>query len=99
MLEDLYILLKSTHVTVPYTTNDHTMDDPDVWIALGMLDQDPNNTTNVLSIYNYNESMPWQLHGKINGYNNSLGWNREHVLCQSYGIQVKLYVLSCVNVF
>ena len=65
------------------------MDDPDVWIALGMLDQDPNNITNVLSIYNYNESMPWQLHGKINGYNNSLGWNREHVLCQSYGIQVK----------
>ena len=26
---------------------------------------------------------------KINGYDdNSLGWNREHVLCRSYGIQV-----------
>ena len=57
------MLLKTSHVTVPYTSSDHTMDDPDVWFALGILDQDPNNATNVLSIYNYNESMPWQLNG------------------------------------
>lgn len=83
LLEDLYILLKSSHVVVPYTSKYY----PDVWDALGMLDQDPDNVSNVLSIYNYNESMPWQLHGEPGGYD-SLGWNREHVLCQSFGIQV-----------
>ena len=106
LLQDLYELLKASHVTVPYTSEDHNKEDPDVWYALGILDQDPNNASNVLSIYNYNESMPWLLHGKINGYNNSLGWNREHVLCQSYGIQVRLlpqtihaYTHACMHIY
>ena len=63
------------HTVLPYsssTTND-TVD------ALGVLDQDPLNTNNVILIYS-RRSDP-----KTN-FNISGGWNREHLWPDSYGI-------------
>ena len=75
--------MRDTQNHIPYTDSD-AKDDPDtndVWTALRLLDKDPNNSSNVLDIYNYNNSMPYDPHGT------SSSWNREHLLCQSYGIQ------------
>src|SRR6266496_1041937 len=51
----------------------------DVTAALKVLDQDPNNTNNVILIYS-GRSDPAAK------FNASDGWNREHLWCNSYGL-------------
>lgn len=74
LISQLYSLLRNTHVIIPYTSSS-----TDVWDALGVLDADPTNASNVILTYS-GISMAWSLNGK------SAGWNREHVWPRSYGL-------------
>lgn len=74
LITQLYQLLESTHVVIPYTSSS-----TDVWDALGELDADPADPSKVLLTYS-NVSMSWALHG----YSDT--WNREHVWPRSYGL-------------
>lgn len=74
LYSSLHALLVQTHVVIPYTS-----DDTDVWDALRVVDQDPNNDQNVWLLY-ANRTEPFITHGDNDG------WNREHVIPRSYGL-------------
>lgn len=62
------------HISFPYTSSS-----TDTWDILKDADRDPNNSANVLLVYN---------HASVNAaqeYNGGNGWNREHVWPQSLG--------------
>ncbi len=62
------------HRVIPYSGGA-----TDVTAALKILDQDPNNTNNVILIYS-TRSDPGTK------FNAADGWNREHLWCNSYGL-------------
>src|ERR1044071_6060756 len=62
------------HRVIPYSGGA-----TDVTAALKILDQDPNNTNNVILIYS-GRSDPAAK------FNAADGWNREHLWCNSYGL-------------
>ena len=69
------------HTELPYTTKD-AGDQYNVWEALKITDEDPNNTDNVLLIYTgRSEAKTHQDDGS--GDNDS--WNREHIWAKSHG--------------
>ena len=74
LYSELHELLVQTHIVIPYTAST-----TDVWDALRVLDQDPNNADNVWLLY-ANRTEPYDTHGL------STGWNREHVIPRSYGL-------------
>lgn len=74
LISQLYTLLKSTHVVIPYTATG-----TDVWDALGVLDADPGDPTKVMLTYS-GISVEWSTNGL------TTGWNREHVWPRSYGL-------------
>ena len=74
LLQQLHELLIKTHVVLPYTSTGM-----DVWDALGILDMNPANESEVMLTYS-NISMPWYVHGAVTG------WNREHIWPRSYGL-------------
>jgi len=61
------------HRVVPYSGGA-----TDVTAALKVLDQDPNNSNNVILVYS-GRSDPGTK------FNTADGWNREHLWCNSYG--------------
>src|SRR5262249_10321340 len=63
------------HTSVPYSSSG-----PDTVDALKVLDEDPSDTNNVILIYS-RRSDP-----KTNFNVNTIGWNREHLWPNSYGI-------------
>lgn len=65
------------HTELPYTSSEY-----DVWDALKVTDEDPENPDNVLLIYtNRSEAKSHQDNGS--GDNDS--WNREHIWAKSHG--------------
>ena len=62
------------HVVIAYTSKN-----PDTADALAKLDVDPNNPNSVILIYS-------QRSEPIANFGTSSGWNREHIWCNSYGI-------------
>ena len=62
------------HRVIPYSGGA-----TDVTAALKILDRDPNNTNNVVLIYSR-----WSDPGTK--FNAADGWNREHLWCNSYGL-------------
>ena len=52
---------------------------PDTADALAKLDADPNNPNSVILIYSRRSEL-------ISNFGTSSGWNREHLWCNSYGI-------------
>jgi endonuclease I len=63
------------HHSLPYSGSPH----PNTADALGVLDQDPANTNNLIGIYS-GYSIATTNIGSASGT-----WNREHFWCQSYG--------------
>src|SRR5438132_13795925 len=70
----LHQIIRAHHV-INYATSSVT----NVVTALDVLDEDPANTNNVILVYSQT-SQP-----KTN-YNITGGWNREHLWCDSYGL-------------
>lgn len=66
------------HTVLPYTSSSGW----DVWKALGDVDRDPNNASNVIEIYTL-DSVPYAGHGSPDS------WNREHLWPKSYGVGTK----------
>ena len=62
------------HRVIPYSGGA-----TDVTAALKILDQDPNNTNNVVLIYSRRADPAAK-------FNAADGWNREHLWCNSYGL-------------
>ena len=62
------------HVVIAYTSKN-----PDTADALAKLDVDPNNPNSVILIYS-------QRSEPIANFGTTSGWNREHIWCNSYGI-------------
>ncbi len=69
------------HTTYPYTATG-----TDVWDILRDVDEDPNNTNNVLTLYS-GKSIPkdYQDGGAFNSECANDCWNREHVWSKSHG--------------
>ena len=65
------------HTTVPYTSGA-----TDVWDALDVLDQDPNDATKVIDVYSGDSLV---LTNKCGSSCPLDGWNREHTWAQSRG--------------
>ena len=63
------------HYSLPYSGSPH----PNTADALGVLDQDPANTNNLIGIYSGYSIAKTNI-GSASGT-----WNREHFWCQSYG--------------
>jgi len=85
---DTGLALKSDLITV--TTNSHTnfLSYGDVWDALMVTDEDPDNSNNVLLIYGWNDSGSITEHrsrSKDDNGGNVGDWNREHTYPQSLG--------------
>ena len=62
------------HSVITYSSNN-----PDTADALAKLDADPNNPNSVILIYSRRSEA-------ISNFGTSSGWNREHLWCNSYGI-------------
>jgi endonuclease I len=62
------------HVVIRYSSKN-----PDTADALAKLDVDPNNPNSVILIYS-------QRSEPVANFGTSSGWNREHIWCNSYGI-------------
>lgn len=85
LFQELSDLLKTTHISIPYTSGS-----TDTWDVLTMAEEDPENTLNVLLIYGFDDS-----DGNVetdrsrlktetdNGGGESGKWNREHVYAKS----------------
>ena len=62
------------HRVIKYSSKEHGTSD-----ALAKLDADPDNHNNVILIYSRRSEA-------ISNFGTSIGWNREHLWCNSYGI-------------
>ena len=62
------------HSVIKYSSNN-----PDTADALAQLDADPDNPNSVILIYSRRSEA-------ISNFGTSTGWNREHLWCNSYGI-------------
>ncbi|PCH68897.1 MAG: hypothetical protein COC06_08670 [Bacteroidales bacterium] len=71
----------SNHTKLPYTSKD-VNDQYNVWEALKITDEDPDNTDNVLLIYTGRSEA--KTH-QDNGSNDPNSWNREHIWAKSHG--------------
>jgi len=69
------------HTELPYTTKD-AGDQYNVWEALKITDEDPNNTDNVLLIYTGRSEV--KTH-QDDGSGDNDSWNREHIWAKSHG--------------
>lgn len=76
----LYYIIKD-NVVIPYTTKTEG-DDYNVWEALKITDEDPNDTNNVLLIYTRRS----ELKSNTDGGSGGDLWNREHIWAKSYGL-------------
>lgn len=69
----------SNHTVFPYTSSS-----TDVWAILQAIDEDPNNSNNVILIYKRNSIPKWQMASGANSGEQDF-WNREHAWPQSLG--------------
>ncbi|PKQ62458.1 hypothetical protein BZG02_12055 [Labilibaculum filiforme] len=69
------------HTELPYT-NKEAGDEYNVWEALKITDEDPNNTNNVLLIYTGRSEL--KTH-QDDGSGDDDSWNREHIWAKSHG--------------
>lgn len=76
----LHVIIKE-HTELPYTSKEST-DQYNVWEALKITDEDPNNSDNVLLIYTGRSEA--KTH-QDNGTGDSDSWNREHIWAKSHG--------------
>jgi len=74
----LYNIIKG-HTEYPYTS-----DNPDVWDALKDVDEDPNNSDNLILLYTGRSQAKILNSGETTSSDNNL-WNREHVWAKSHG--------------
>lgn len=83
------LTLKSALSTKTIDKHTNTLSYSDVWDALRITDEDPNNSSNVLLVYGYNDTdgdiTTDRSRGKYQNGGSVGDWNREHIYAKSLG--------------